>query len=480
MNLNLRAHPGSISAAALKFDDPLRVLRVLNHVPSWSKCSIRVRKPGERNTQLDFCFRGLTGQALDILPCLDGIVPEVFDCEMLEFCDSKNVHRLQGPRIALDKSHDSLQLGLTSDRRDKPSEETCLTLMNFRQPSILPQLTSADTVIARLHADTLMKCGNAMLGDRSVTIALLTNESKTIRRRGFNRERLQNLQTEQTPIFTRAHRFEANGVMVDLLLWAGTGAAQQSRLQVYAGAAPVTLPNSTSDQTFIRPLNTKLDSQTKPYFGFALEVAAPGGLLSYDLDHSLVPDTRYRDLVKCVRSWLHKIVDSREMHNLYGSVRELREEDVANRIQERQVHLRRNSMVFLHGQPLLQEPRSEKDVLALYFKLEGAGVLPVASCCVLEHTPARGTDAIGHFRISPADASNQYALIEFEHQFSNFHAHGHSARHVDLIICWNVSEKDSLGSTKHPWLMSYTASDIEKTIPVIILGRIPGLEVKNG
>ena len=136
-------------------------------------------------------------------------------------------------------------------------------------------------------------------------------------------------------------------------------------------------------------------------------------------------------------------------------------------------------MVFFGKKPLLQEPESEKDVLALYFKLEGAEGLPLESCCVLEHTPARGTDAIGHYRLTSADAPSQYALIEFEYKFANFLVHGHSVRHVDLIICWKTSARDPLRGTRYPWLMTYSPTDIDKKVPVVVLNRIPELEVRN-
>ena len=114
MILNLRAHPASILAAILKHSDPLRVLRVLNHVQTWSQCSIIVTKPGPRDTQLCFRFRHDRGLQPRVLPCLDGVVPQVFDCDKLICEEGDHSYCLTEPRAALDRTRNSLQLELAT------------------------------------------------------------------------------------------------------------------------------------------------------------------------------------------------------------------------------------------------------------------------------------------------------------------------------------------------------------------------------
>ena len=222
-----------------------------------------------------------------------------------------------------------------------------------------------------------------------------------------------------------------------------------------------------------------LDGKARRYLGIALEIVAPDDLLSYDLDHCVVPDYRYLSLLDRLADWLQKVALSKDIQALHDGARHHRDTHVADLLQTRQNQLQRRPMVLLRGKPILHEPQSENDVLALYFKLEGAGALPVESCCVLEHTPARGTDAIGHFRLGAADALNKYALIEFEYNFANFLAHGHSLRHVDFVICWSVSTGAPLRPKDPSWLMTYTDTVLDKTIPVLVLSRIPELEVKG-
>ena len=323
-----------------------------------------------------------------------------------------------------------------------------------------------------------MWCGNPKLRARSVSVSLLAAKSKTLSRTGFNKALVKQLQATKAPVSTLVHHFP-NDTVVDVVLWTGTNASVQSRFQVYAGSAPAAFAHPTTGQSLVSALRAPLDSQSKRHMGIAVEIAAPDGLLSYDLDHSLVPDAHYLDLVQGIGDWISSVANSSDVCRLHESTRRHRDIQVADRLHTRQTRIRHNPLVYLRGEPVLQEPQSEKDVLALYFKLEGARALPVASCCVLEHTPARDTDAIGHYRLSSADALNQFALIEFEYQFSNFIAHGHSVRHVDLVICWKVSPNDALRTTEHPWLMTFTGSDTDKVIPVLVLRNIPHLEIKK-
>ena len=481
MKLTLRAHPASISAAALKHDDPLRVLRVVNHVPSWARCSINVTKPDSQVTRLTFIFRQSgASQTPNVLPCLDGIVPEIFDCDSLTFGHGGSIYRLDHPRRALDGSQrsDSLRL-VTETPTDDLQGGSYLVLVNYRRPFLLPEFTSADTIEKALQTHTLMHCGSSLLGERRITLSVLAEEPRTINRIGFNRAHGQKLGIRQTRLQTFTHNLGSDFGVSNLLLWAAANASAGSRFQVYAGAVPVTVPTRADVQSLFAPLRSVLDSDTRRNVGIATEVAVPSGHLNYDLDHSLVPDDNWQHLMELLRAWVGTLANSRGFQEFHASAQEYRDIRVADELHTRLMRLRRSRMVFYRGEPILQEPRSEKDVLALYFKLEGARALPLAHCRVLEHTPARGTDAIGHFRVSKADALNQYALIEFEYKFANFLTHGHSVRHVDLVICWTAPAIPALRSTTHPWLMTHSPADVQKTIPVVVLDGIPGLEVRS-
>ena len=237
--------------------------------------------------------------------------------------------------------------------------------------------------------------------------------------------------------------------------------------------------DSHTCENLLRPLKEPLDQQASRCLGVAVEVSVAPGLLTHDLDHSAIPDTSYVNTIQQVAHWLRAFTYTPDTRSIHDSARRLRDARVARDLLDRQHRLERGRLVYLRGQPFLQEPQSENDLLALYFKLEGADALPFEECRVLEHTPSRGIDAIGHFQIDAADARHQYALIEFEHRFASFLAHGHSLRHVDLVICWSISDADPLRQTNNRWLMKYSDPALDKIIPVLILSRNPYLEVKN-
>ncbi len=480
MQLTLRAHPASLSAAAINHADPLRILRILNHVPDWAKCSIVLRKPTPEETRLTFKFYGVSrdDNLPQLLHCLDGVVPEVFDCDSLTITDP-SAHRLPFPRAALDKTNDSLLLPV-ENLNDAPSRGfSSLTLTNYHRPYVLPQFSSPDEVVRRLRADTFLDCGNTLLGSRRVELSLVSPGSRTVQRVAFNRRMQRTLEQRNMPRFRILHQFEQNAVLVDLLLWSEVGASAASRVQTYAETVPVGLASVNTRAALIARLQKPLDKQSHKYFGASLEINAPASLLTYDLDYRAVADTPYRDLLGLLTQWLDEVSEADDVQILYRRADDLRDSDMAQMLLQRQARMQASPMVFVTGEPVLQEPKSENDVLALYFKLEGAKALPMHTCRVLEHTPARGTDAIGHFRIDASDALNQFALIEFEHRFANFLAHGHSLRHVDLIICWSASLSDPLTGTDRPWLRMYADSRLHRAVPVVVLNQIPHLEVRS-
>ena len=479
MNIHLRSHPASIGSAALRHDDPVRILRVLNHATNWLHCCISVTKPRLHRTEIEFLFRGTKGTPVSVLPCLDGIVPEVFDCDQVLFDEGTISGILNNPRLAWDKAHSSLHLDLTTAVLPRPTEAARLVLINYRHNFVPPEFTSIDNVLYRIHSDTLLDCGDPTLGNRVVSLQLLAADDHTIKRLGANQRSLNGFQRDKTPFCRVTRRLKVLEVYLDLLLWIKPDAARHSRLQLYSDGNPITLLDDNIASELLDSARTPLDHQTSRYLGVALQLAAPRGLLNYDLDHSVLPDKAYRDFVTLVVCSLISVGSGTDIRHFHDSVRRYRDIQVANGLEERQRRIRRRKGVFVRDELFFQEPRCEKDLLALYFKLEGTGALPVESCLVLEHTPARGTDAIGHFRIDPADTLHQYALIEFEYLFANFLKHRHSPQHVDLIICWSVSENDPLGSTSQPWLMTYTANGLYKTLPVLVLSRIPELEIRH-
>ena len=271
MTVNLRAHPASLSAATLNHADPLRLLRIINHVPAWLRCSITITKPRPGTTHLTFRFHGDADSQNppDVTRCLDGIVPEVFDCDDLKV-EHTNLYRLRNPRTALDKTRNSLYVRFSSAPLDGPPECSCIRLTNYHRDFVLPEFSSEANVIGRLRSDTLMDCGDVTLGNRTVTISLLSAQAQTINRMGFNRSRLRQLRQEDLSTCSVVHRFDDVDVGIDLLSWVSTPGRALSRIRIYVGGVPVALPRLPSiEQSLIQPFRKNLDVRSRRYLGLA-------------------------------------------------------------------------------------------------------------------------------------------------------------------------------------------------------------------
>lgn len=479
MIVNLRAHPQSIKAALLRYQDPLRIVRVVNHALNWGHCIISLTKPAPRRTQLSFTFQGKGGVPSSVLPCLTGVVPELFNCDEIVVGDSSETWRVANPRDVYADHSGICTLDLQLEGSTS-LDTASLTLINYHRNFVLPDLASPAEVIARLRRDTLMDCGDPRLGERAITVRLLASDSQRLSRVGYNSRLGEQLRKQGLRHCRFKHLLEPSQILVDLLVWAEIGALENTRVQYYSSSVPISVPEQrfpSSEMT--EPIRRCIDAQARQFLGVSLEVCSPPEVLSFDLDDSVTPDGPFQETWRQVLEWIVDRTSSPELAAVLGAAVELKEVRIAEELAERQRRVQEGKLVYFRGKALLQEPKSEKDVLALYFKLEGAGALPLASCQVLEHTAAKGTDAIGHFQVDATEAPHRFGLIEFEPDFSQFVIHGHSLRHVDLVICWTTRKEDPLTHTDRPWLAMYTDPSLQKTVPVVVLSRIPGLEVRH-
>lgn len=121
-------------------------------------------------------------------------------------------------------------------------------------------------------------------------------------------------------------------------------------------------------------------------------------------------------------------------------------------------------------------PENEQDSLALFWKLEGAGVLPFAQFLSLEHTNKSGIDVIADFQEEEDSQLQMAAAVEFEHTYENFLAHAHNPRQTSMVVCWRVRNPANLHAL-NDW--SYRGQVGQQVLTVVELQKLPGIAVKR-
>ncbi|MFZ2147699.1 MAG: hypothetical protein WAV28_10820 [Sedimentisphaerales bacterium] len=121
-------------------------------------------------------------------------------------------------------------------------------------------------------------------------------------------------------------------------------------------------------------------------------------------------------------------------------------------------------------------PKNEQDTLALFWKLEGAGLLPFEKFSSLEHTGNQGIDVIATFQVSDVSQLRIMEPVEFEATYENFIRHMHNPKQTALIICWEVEKPKSLEQ-----LNPYTYRTIinDSILTVFEIKNFPGLITKK-
>jgi hypothetical protein len=130
------------------------------------------------------------------------------------------------------------------------------------------------------------------------------------------------------------------------------------------------------------------------------------------------------------------------------------------------------------GKLLHREPENEHDALALLWKLEGAGAIPLPHFESLEHTALEGIDVIANIRLRHDGDTQQLVPVEVEDTFEEFFEHGHNPNQTGAIVCWTIEDPEApnLEQSALHCLLFYNTAD--RKIPVLVMSRFTTIEVK--
>jgi hypothetical protein len=126
---------------------------------------------------------------------------------------------------------------------------------------------------------------------------------------------------------------------------------------------------------------------------------------------------------------------------------------------------------------LAREPENENDTLAILWKLEALGGLPLKQFETLGHA-GDGPDLIVHFQEDSQSNPERYVSIEVESRFYNYKAHGHTASLYPRVICWDIggSPKMRIKQTDKNYKVVAEGKD-NFQVHVFCLRKMEGIQV---
>jgi hypothetical protein len=134
--------------------------------------------------------------------------------------------------------------------------------------------------------------------------------------------------------------------------------------------------------------------------------------------------------------------------------------------------------VFLEGVEgyIHKEPDNEYDTLAVLWKLEGMGKVPLNKFRTIEHTAIGGIDIIAELQEKPGDEVQKYVSVEVEYVFERFMLHRHSPSQTRYVFCWEIANPEILDKTSFPY--KYMKKIEDRIIQVYEIRKFPGVSVK--
>ena len=185
---------------------------------------------------------------------------------------------------------------------------------------------------------------------------------------------------------------------------------------------------------------------------------------------------------RALRAGIVEILDRDDYKHYMNSKRkeELREKSKTLEERKKSLMSKTQKYVFLEGsdEPIHKEPENEHDTLAVLWKLEGADKMPFSHFKTIDHTSTRkgGIDIIAHLREDEAGEMKKFASIEVEHTFERFESHGHYPPQTSYVVCWEVSDPDTLEKAVERY--KYFKKIDSHMMEVFEIKNFPGLSTK--
>ena len=182
---------------------------------------------------------------------------------------------------------------------------------------------------------------------------------------------------------------------------------------------------------------------------------------------------------KALKKAYRKVKDSTDYKEWVKYRRDLRKKELGKSLNQRKEILTSKEQKWIYFKSVLvhKEPKNEKDLLALLWKLEGLNALPFYYFKSLEHTAQKGIDIIADFQETDISEKKLFVSVEAEYILENYENHDHVPEQTSLIIAWDSKSHSDLIKGKNKW--SYQWEYLGEKLNVILLKYIPDIEVKT-
>ena len=196
----------------------------------------------------------------------------------------------------------------------------------------------------------------------------------------------------------------------------------------------------------------------------------------YNENYSIINTDKFIKLLSEIEKEIDKILSN---SSIFKSIIEdasvfLKSQSV-EKLTVRRDKIREAQKVFYKGQFIYKQPDNEQEVVMLFMILNSKGLTPFHYFNLLDYSTAEGIDAWADIQLFE-DEMRSEKLVEFEKTFKKFISHGHSAKQVNIVVCWKIEKeyKDKFKKLES-WL--FESSDLK--ILIIEIASLPGVICKH-
>ena len=444
--------------------NPLGVIEVVNYFPGIGNWEFKVTQQSDTQFRLDVYATGRLDWEVELADLLSGSIPHLFYCSEIQI---KSEGKVFGT-----KEHGDLFLHRSrsntlnfSEVATWEAEQPNLSLIGFGKGILYPELSNETKVREFFISNTWVGNKQFRTSNTSVEWKILATHVATIKPRTLS-DPWRNSKL--------IRHYEKSGVKMTLAI-SPPPKSRNIRIEGVGFSREFSgFPIGTDP---IRSALSESGIDLGQGYALILETAKHLNLNALgDVDFSKEFVAIYEEFAPIIRF--------DEALKAYSDKLRAEENLLTTRIlNERKSKAQTDLKVKLQELVLLNEPKSELGVIALFSMIEALGLLPFERFNLREVTPTgRGIDALADFQIHPNEQVTILGALEFEFKYVNFVTHGHERPQVELIVCWELgtnrpSDYD-LEETEYPWLYILPSTPTS-LISVVVLREIPGLTLSR-
>lgn len=466
-NLNFNFSSESILNSLLERNNEKNILLFPFIFDAWSKLKAEVTNVAGKNILKFELDKKISIN--DFINKLEKPLPEIFDCDELNFKTIEGMYKFENTRSFLNSKVTVNSLNLIK-LDDKESKNFSIELIGYGSERF-NAIMNEKTIKEFYENHSILKFLTKEISiDFNFFYKKFTIYVKNIEKIISTKKNYQN------------KKIDDDSFKIDFKFWNNLDDKDNSKEIIFLSN---NFKIDVTKNQYFNDLEKKINNlyssnipQTEKFLSHL--IIFKSNLINLDEKFNIVNNKNLINNMNSIKNNIENYLESIDKKKLISFAEKSSLELQAKKLDLRKNKLRNSQKIYLKDQLIFRVPENEQETVLLFIKLASLNEIPLTSVNVLEYSTSEGIDAIADVKIDESSPIEKDCLIEFEPTFAQFKSHKHPPKHVDYIICWKIEDiwKKTLNK-KNEWLYSFNLENFPKEVRVIEISKFDNIILKD-